>query len=359
MSEDKPRTSRFRRGSRFRKPKAPPRLSKIEESPGKPPGKLEKKKKEEPPPPPPEPVTVTNVLTINVKEWFQTAAASEVIKFSHWSKYERRIERGLHLILGLLQKHNVKATFFVLGIVAREFPELVKLIVKEGHEVGTMGYFNRRIHDIPPKEYINELEMSLTLLKSLTNKDVELHRAPEWSITTHTTWVFEVLKTYGIKYDSSIYPVKTSFYGIEKAPRVPYIINPMKIIEFPPTTYRFAGKNLAMFGGPYLRILPYSLISLAFNSINQDETPVMVHVSPWEIDAEFPKLNLSWEGYFQQYAGIKSTFSKLMKLLKEFKFETLSRVLEENPPTESYHVSSIGKEKKSVLPEVDPGGNIS
>jgi peptidoglycan-N-acetylglucosamine deacetylase len=88
----------------------------------------------------------------------------------------------------------------------------------EGHELGTMGYYNSPLHTIPPREYINEMEMCLSLLKSVTGKDVKIHRAPEWSVTVHTLWILDILKTYGIKYDSSIYSMSGSLYGIENAP---------------------------------------------------------------------------------------------------------------------------------------------
>ncbi len=341
--EEKSRLSRFRRRSRFKTPKAPPELTPKEEPAKEEPKKEEekKKKKEKKAPSP-----VSNVLTVDVKEWFQTSAASEVVKFSHWSKYERRVEHGVKLTLGLLRRFNVKATFFILGIVAREFPELVRLILKEGHEIGTTGYYNRRLHTIPPKEYIKELEMAMVLLKSLAKRDITIHRAPEWSVTVHTLWVFEILKSFGIKYDSSIYPVGALLYGIEGAPRFPYTINPYEIVEFPPSTYPFAGKNISLFGGTYFRVLPISLISTAIKSLNKEGKPVLIHISPWEMDAEFPKLKLSWEGYLYQYAGVKSTFSKVATLLQNFKFDTLTKSLQENPPKESYHIKSLGKPQK-------------
>lgn len=301
----------------------------------------------EEPPPPPKPVHAqVNALTIDVKEWFQTAACSEAIKFSHWGKYERRVEMGIHIILALLRQHGAKATFFVLGIVAREFPEMVRLIKQEGHEIGVCGYYNRMLYSIPPKDYINELEMSLSLLKSLINQDVVVHRAPGWSVTPHTLWVMDVLSTYGIKYDSSIYPVKAPMYGIEGSPRFPYVINPQGITEFPPSTFSFMGKNVALFGGAYLRILPFPIISMGMESLNRDGHPGMLHISPWEMEGEIPRVKLGWEGYLAQYAGLKSTFPKVARLLEKYKFDTVTNVLQKNPATDAIHITTL---KKSSL----------
>jgi polysaccharide deacetylase family protein (PEP-CTERM system associated) len=386
MEEEKPKASRLRR-SRFRTPKAPPEVGapeEAEQSPGReeaapasaPPATAAAAAPPPPPPPPPQgaavpqyavepqpdfpppidvPVAphipvllqreVTNILTIDVKEWFQTSTFSNIIKLSHWNRYERRVESGVNLILALLQHYEVKATFFVLGIVAREFPEIVRMIANAGHEIGTMGYYNRMLHSISPKDYINEIEMSLSLLGSITRKNIEVHRAPEWSATERTLWYLEILKTYGIKVDSSIYPINATLYGIEKAPRFPYKIEPYGIIEYPPSTMQFAGKNVALFGGVCMRVLPYRLISLGINTLNRDGNPAMVHVSPWEIDGEFPKVDVGWDGYLSQYAGIKSTFSRLTRLLNEFKFERLSQVIEEKPPVRSIPVTGIGRGK--------------
>ncbi|MCE1246367.1 MAG: polysaccharide deacetylase family protein [Firmicutes bacterium] len=362
--EESPKSTRFKRTSRFKRPKAAPEAMMDAPAAGGAEG----------PPPAPSALPVSappvadspiisdlqpdipevveeqpifteaakvNVLTIDVKEWFQTEAFSDIIKFSHWSKYERRVERGVHLILALLRQHNIKATFFVLGIVAREFPELVRLLSQEGHEIGVCGYYNRRLYSIPPADYISELEMSLTLLKSLTGKNVTVHRAPGWSVTANTLWVLDVLQKYGIKYDSSIYPVKAPLYGIDDAPSVPYVINPHGITEFPPGVYNFMGKKIAMFGGTYLRILPYNLISMGLQSVNRQGDPVLFHISPWEMEGEIPQVNLGWDGFLAQYAGLKTTFSKISRILNEYKFDTLTNVLKENPPNEGVHLKTL------------------
>jgi polysaccharide deacetylase family protein (PEP-CTERM system associated) len=299
---------------------------------------------------PPAPVSrPRNVITVNVSEWFQSTAFSGIIKFSHWPKYERRVEQGIHLTLSLLRKYDIKATFFILGIVAREFPEMVKMIAQEGHEIGTMGYYNRRLHEIPPADYIKELEMSIPLLKSLSRQDIVTHRAPEWSVTQHTLWVMDALRSFGVKYDSSIYPVNSILYGIEDAPRHPYILNPSGIIEFPPTTYRFAGKNVALFGGTNLRVSPYSIISMAMQSLNNEGRHVLVHVYPWEMEGEFPRFDLGFDGYMQQYAGLKNTFSRISGLCQEFTFDTISGVLAEDPPAESVHINTLSGRRKENL----------
>ena len=368
-NEGSSRRSRFRRSSRFRKSKGPPKLTDVQEATGEVPQTGSGMQAAAPPvqeapqaapgaavpgaapATPAAPIEVTpevpvaelNALTVDVKEWFQTMASSEVIKFSHWGKYERRVERGIHLILALLRQNNAKATFFILGIVAREFPQMVKLIKQEGHEIGVCGYYNRPLYSIPPEEYIKEIEMSLSLLKSLTNDDIKVHRAPGWSVTPHTLWVMDVLKTYKIQYDSSIYPVRASMYGIEHAPSVPYTINPHGIIEFPPSVYSFVGQNIALFGGTYLRILPYTFISMGMNSINKTGLPALVHISPWEMEGDFPKVDLGWDGYLSQYAGVKTAFSKITRLVNQYKFDTVSNVLEKYPPVESIHISNLKK----------------
>ncbi len=371
-NEESPKKSRFRRTSRFRKSKGPPNLTDVqaqdEDIPQTGSGLQAAAPPEEQQAAPPAftPVSVQpptmghgvtpepaveiqaqiqaaslNALTVDVKEWFQTMACSEVIKFSHWGKYERRVERGIHLILALLRQYDAKATFFILGIVAREFPQMVKLIKQEGHEIGACGYYNRPLYSIPPEEYINEIEMSMSLLKGLTGSDIQVHRAPGWSVTPQTLWLMDVLKTYKLKYDSSIYPVRAPLYGVENAPSVPYTIEPQGIVEFPPTTYKFVGQNIALFGGTYLRILPYTLISMGLESINNQGNPVMIHISPWEMEGEFPKVDLGWEGYMSQYAGVKTAFSKISRLVSSYKFDTISNVLEKHPPTESVNINLL------------------
>lgn len=360
MSDEGTPRSRFRRSSRFKKPKTPPIPGAPEQQP-----LSERPVPVNPFAPPvtesapvqdahpiqkeevetaPETVKV-NAITVDVMEWFQSAAFSGIIKFSHWSKYERRVERGIHLLTALLRQHSVKGTFFILGIAAREFPEMVRLIKNEGHEIGVCGYYNRLLYTISPQEYINELEMSLSLLKSLTNTDIVIHRAPGFSINRDTLWVMDVLKTYGIKYDSSICSVKADLYGIEGAPRFPYTLNPQGIIEFPPSTYPFLGKNIELFKGTNFRVVPYPIISMGVESINKQGFPVMVNVTPWEIEAEIPRIDLGWDESFAQYAGLKNTFPKLARLLEQYEFSTLTEAVKEHKSLDSLHIQKLRKQE--------------
>jgi len=81
------------------------------------------------------------VLTIDLEDWFHSLDYLPL----NWNNYERRIEYGTKIILDLLEEKKSKATFFVLGDVAINHPQLIKLIDNEGHEIGSHGFNHKFI----------------------------------------------------------------------------------------------------------------------------------------------------------------------------------------------------------------------
>ena len=122
--------------------------------------------------------------------------------------------RNTNTILELLDKHTTRATFFVLGQIAEEYPELVQAMSNSGHEIGTHGYTHRLITQLTPEEFRQEIRDSKTRLEQITGKEVKSHRAPAFTIVKDTLWALEILLEEGIRYDSSIYPIQGRRYGI-------------------------------------------------------------------------------------------------------------------------------------------------
>lgn len=104
------------------------------------------------------------------------------------------------LILDLLERHGVRATFFIPGRVAEVHPERVKAIVAAGHEIGHHGY----THTSPTKLSREEEEAELTRGKEILEAfgvEVTGYRSPSWDFSAHT---LSLLQAHGFRYSSNL-----------------------------------------------------------------------------------------------------------------------------------------------------------
>ena len=267
----------------------------------------------------------TNILTIDVEDWYMDT------DISMWDSYEDRVVQSTQKILEILDERNTKATFFVVGYVAEHFPELIKDIIDRGHEIGTHGYSHTSIKKQTASEFGNDLLKSIKVLEHITKEKISGHRACEFSIVEKTTWALDILKTNGLKYDSSVFPVKTHLYGVPDAPLYPYHITSSNIqvnnpeedfLEFPLSVYRIpvVHMNIPVAGGFYLRSFPYWFIKHALKKINKMGQPAIIYVHPWEFDLGQPRVKeLNWLHYY----NIPYTEKKFNSLLKDFEFTSV------------------------------------
>lgn len=270
-----------------------------------------------------------NCLSIDLEDWYQ---GIETIGFNDWQSYESRIVDETCKILLILKNFNVKATFFIVGYVADNFPELIKKIKTDGHEIGIHGYTHSLVYNESQKEFEKDIKKSIKSITDICSIKISGYRAPLFSVVKDSLWALDILAQCGIKYDSSIYPVKTFLFGIPDAPRFPYEISlkdSRKIIEFPLSTIKLCGKNIPFGGGFFFRFWPYKFISWAVKKININGNPVIIYLHPFDLDPDIPKIkNLSYKRKFIHYYNIGTVEKKLEKLLTEFKFSTISNVLE-------------------------------
>ena len=80
-----------------------------------------------------------NALTVDVEDYFHVQAFAGVIEPKRWDEYPCRVERNTDRVLDLCARYDVQATFFVLGWVARRFPQLVARIRQAGHWSAVMA----------------------------------------------------------------------------------------------------------------------------------------------------------------------------------------------------------------------------
>lgn len=253
------------------------------------------------------------------------------LPFSEWKNYKSRIEKTTKQILELFDKHHVRATFFTLGYIAENFPDLIKQIHEKGHELASHSYSHLDLRKVTKKEFEEDFLKSIKAIEKITGEKVLGFRAPFFSINQNNFWVFDVLRKY-VKYDSSIFPVKTPQYGFSRAPTKFYHPSQKNILkedeeetfmEIPPLTYHLLGYNLPVAGGFYFRFFPYFLIKRGIISFMKKNFPTMFYIHPKDLDPEMPKIKgYSWHYYY----GKKNIMKKFESLLTEFSFSSVKEV---------------------------------
>jgi polysaccharide deacetylase family protein (PEP-CTERM system associated) len=276
-----------------------------------------------------------NALTIDVEDYFHVEAFAAHVSRDSWSSYKPRVEKNIDLILEILGNNQSQATFFILGWVAELFPQLVRKIAAAGHEIGSHGYAHQHIRRQNPEQFRQDVCIGRKHLMDQIQKPVYCYRAPSFSITKSTLWALDILAEEGFTIDSSIFPVRHDLYGIPDADRFPHLRN--GIFEFPPSTIRRAGNNIGVAGGGYLRLLPYKITCWAIREINEKEhQPAMVYFHPWELDPEQPRISAPLRSRLRHYTNLGGMQNKIERLLKDFRFSTVSEVCKSLPQFVKY-----------------------
>jgi polysaccharide deacetylase family protein (PEP-CTERM system associated) len=276
-------------------------------------------------------VPIVNAMTVDVEDYFHVAALAGSIDRSTWDQQEYRAEASTRRLLDLFEQSNIRATFFVLGWVARRSPELIRDIARRGHEVASHGMSHKLVYNQTPAEFERETCESKALLEDLIGAPVLGYRASTYSITRRSLWALDILKEAGFAYDSSIFPIRHDMYGIPDAPQVPSRITTPKgasIVEFPMSTAPMFGTRIPVSGGGYFRLLPYWLTRAGLNKLNHElQRPFIFYLHPWEVDPGQPRVRTNWKSRLRHYTNLGRTEARLRRLIGEFRFGRVRDVL--------------------------------
>lgn len=271
-----------------------------------------------------------NALTVDVEDWYQTNGLN--IARKEWSHLQSTVYPNTMKILDLFDEVQVKATFFILGDVARRFPHLVREIVGHGHEIGSHGMNHQLVSGQSIEDFKSDFNQSIAILEKISEQKIKYYRAPSWSISQDKLEVLSFLENNGIICDSSLQPFKTPLSGISGIPLHPFkpivLGSKLELIEFPPTIYK-PNKRLSIpfAGGFYLRLFPSTVIAHLLRIVNK-KRPGMIYIHSWELDSTIPRWKTSWLIHIIQYYRLHSTDRTLRLLFNEFEFAPLGKVLQ-------------------------------
>lgn len=278
---------------------------------------------------------ILNALSVDVEDYFQVSLFESAVDRQQWDSMEPRVESNTDRLLAIFADSGVAATFFLLGWVAERYPDLVRRIHQQGHELAVHGYDHRRITTQTPIEFRQDVRMSKQIIEDVAGERVIGYRAPSYSVVEETTWALKILSEEGFEYDSSIFPIHHDLYGIPDSPRYPWIIrqgdggSKLPLWEFPISTVRVMGTNFPFVGGGYLRQFPMFFIRWGMRRVNHGEQqPVMIYIHPWEIDPDQPRQDVKTLTRVRHYRNLSKAEARLRHLFRDFRFDTIRTVLD-------------------------------
>ncbi len=272
---------------------------------------------------------VRHGLSFDIEEAFHALNMWSVTPPDTWADQDSRVEAVTDRILALLDAHDVRATFFVLGLVAERTPGVVTRIVEAGHELGSHGYSHRMAGDLGQEGFEQDVRRARGLLQDISGEPVDGFRASTFSIGKGTRWALPVLAHAGHTWDSSVFPVRHDRYG---DPVFPWhavhldIPDAPPLREYPLLTRPALGRRWPAAGGGYLRLLPLRLVDGALERSEAGGEPGIIYLHPWELDHEQPRHALGGLRTFRHYFGIERVEAKLSRLLERHAFGPIGEV---------------------------------
>lgn len=269
-----------------------------------------------------------HALSIDLEEWFCAYSLRAAVPPAAWDRQPPRAEAPVRELLALLERRKVRATFFVLGWVARRLPALVAEIAAAGHELGTHGDSHALLSELTPAAFEEDLRRSLSALGACSKAPVLGYRAPSFSLTPATAWAAPALLRAGLSYSSSVFPMGWHpDCGDGSASLAPFV-HPCGLREIPLTCVEVSGVRVPCAGGFYFRAMPYALTRALLRRRSALGLPAVFYLHPWELDPGQPRVGGLSARAALHYWNLGATRAKLERLLGEFEFGSIADVFE-------------------------------
>lgn len=268
------------------------------------------------------------ILSVDIESWVHRPVFNVPL-----SEQTKKLDGGhvlisTRIILELFKKYHTRATFFVLGTVAEWYPELIKEMKNDGHEIGIHGYTHKRLCHHTKESFDEEIKKTISILHDL-GVNSSGYRAPAFS---KADFMYDVLSENGLLYDSSIIPVKTPLYDGTAYDCYPFIID-RGIVEIPCSAWKVSGIRIPV-GGFYLRLFGGRLNRILLRKIEERYGIAVMYFHPWEVLSINNDICLE-NGREIPLSFLKKRFAyfnipmlkKLEYLLARFEFDNFERTM--------------------------------
>lgn len=266
-----------------------------------------------------------HILTFDIEEWFHIHDTNWVSE-STWPALDIRVLKNTHLILDFLETNKLKATFYILGWIAEQYPELVINIAESGHEIGYHSWRHLRPFRQQKHEFEHDLEVGIELLSKLTGQTITTYRAPDLTLNNESSWIAECLLAHGIKSSSSTR--QGMKINQQRIPGKPFIFRTPSggmLTEFPVNRYKLPFAKIGYTGSGYFRLLPQTMLRHCFAS---NEDFIMSYFHPRDFDTALPwDKRLSLLRNWKNTVGSQRTLQKLEYFVKRYNFATVGEAM--------------------------------
>ena len=297
-----------------------------------------------------------HLLTIGLEDYFQVGAFQKLIEHDRWDRFESRLERSTRNTLELLDRFQAKATFFVLGWVAEQMPELVREVASRGHEIASRGFYHRNIRELTRTEFKEDLARTREALEAATGQRVIGHRVADGWFQPDDLWTLDVLAEEGYLYDSSVFPTFRSYANQPSRQVVHQHETPSgSIWEIPPSTWDVLGFRLPIAGGNYFRQLPHTFLKRCVRSWDRHQTaPFVMYFHTWELDPEQPRISAGGRiTQLRHYRNLNKMKWVLEDYLSQYRFGSVAEVMGFETSRPLPHRACLGGSRASALLPTD------
>ncbi|MGL4419678.1 MAG: glycosyltransferase [Gemmataceae bacterium] len=270
------------------------------------------------------------ILTINLEDYFHVGSFHEVIPTKAWSRFESRLDQQVDHLLAMLAEHKARATFFVLGWIAEQYPDLVFRIREAGHEIASRGYTHHDIRKLPANELIAELRRARSILEEAAQAPVLGYRMSHGWADPRSTELFDLLLKEGYAYDSSVAPIGISHRGRSGERRLFRHTGPDgSLTVLPISSMNVSGMNIPIGGGNWVRQFPFWMMKRAARKwTEQYAEPLVLYFHSWEFDEEQPQIqSVGWLTRLRHYRRIENMSTILRHYLASFQCQSAADFL--------------------------------
>ena len=270
-----------------------------------------------------------DALSFDLEDWFHMMDVPGLDDPLSWSALPSLVERTTLPILDVLDRAKVKGTFFVLGWIADRYPGLIRRIAEGGHEIACHAHWHRRLDLLTPSKLDAELDLAISAITRASGTRPQGFRAPSFSITPGSEWIFDALLDHGFTYDASLFPARRDNGGYP-CPRHPFLIKTPQgrsLSEFPMSVMDIGPLTMGFSGGGFLRLLPLAFIEQGFAQCHFSGHPVVVYLHPRDFAPDGPSVPMPLLKRFKSRVGLNSTRTKLDALLAHHAFAPCISVL--------------------------------
>lgn len=232
------------------------------------------------------------------------------------------VEKETYGLLEFLNELQIKATMFVPGYVAEQFPTLVREMDRAGHEIGSHGHRHMDAGSLKRDEFRQEIVSGKTIIEDIISKEVILYKDPCWGITPQTPWAYDELIKAGYKTDNTAQPALLKALGKSPRQMLPFIYKDALTV-IPVTSITLFGKTMPFNGGFFCAYIPISIQANYYNKLNSQGIPFNYFCHPFEVSPKESNRRVWSRGsvraafygiYFGKYRHYISTLATHFKL---------------------------------------------